>query len=78
MLQRASLSVERLAMLLAAMSADPIAPEENVVMLRESLAEHYQREEFRKCASMGDLIRESLVTIQLRTQGKGALQMDSV
>ncbi len=75
MLQRASLSEERLAMLLAAMSGDRISKPENVAMLRESLAEHYQRDEFRKCASMGELVRESLSAIRTRMQGKNKLEL---
>lgn len=70
MLHRASLSVDRLSMLLAAMSSDPIAPEENLRLLRESLAEHYQREEFRSSRSMGELVRLSLEVIRQRMQGK--------
>ncbi len=70
MLHRASLSVDRTsAMMLAAMSEDEIAPQENVVMLRDSLAEHYQRVEFKTCASMGALVKESMAAIRLRTVG---------
>ncbi len=75
MLQRASLSEERLAMLLAAMSEDAIAPQENVYSLREALAEHYQRSEFLKCESMGELVRQSLAAIQVRMTGKGRIEM---
>lgn len=75
MLQRASLSEERLAMLLAAMSEDAIAPQENVYSLREALAEHYQRSEFLRCESMGELVRQSLAAIQVRMTGKGRIEM---
>lgn len=75
MLQRASLSEDRLAMLLAAMSDDAIAPMENVGLLRDSLAEHYGRSEFKKCASMGDLVRESLAAIRIRMKGKNKLEL---
>src|SRR5471032_1117493 len=63
MLQRSSLAAERLGLLLQEMSRDPIAPPEKVRSLRESLAEHYQRPEYLKCESMGELIRENLESI---------------
>jgi hypothetical protein len=65
MLQRAAVTEERLGMLLRAMSADPIAPEENVHELRAALAEHYQRSEYMRCESMGALVRENLESIRL-------------
>jgi hypothetical protein len=63
-LQRAELSHARLPPLLAAMERDPIAPHENVVTLRESLAEHFQSAGFLKCESMGALVRENLETVR--------------
>ena len=59
-LQRAELAEARLAALLGAMSGDPIAPVENVRQLRESLAEHFQEPGYRRCESMGEIVRESL------------------
>jgi hypothetical protein len=63
-LQRASLASERLSLLLHDMARDPIAPYENVVMLREALAEHYGRRDYLRCESMGALIRENLESIR--------------
>lgn len=65
MLQRKAITEERLDMLLRTMSADPLAPRENVLELREALAEHYGRGEYLRCDSMGDLIRENLESIRL-------------
>ncbi len=65
MLQRAAVTEERLGMLLRAMSSDPIAPVENVHELRAALADHYQRAEYLRCESMGDLVRENLESIRL-------------
>jgi hypothetical protein len=64
-LQRAAIIEDRLATLLAAMSADELAPAENVRELREALAEHYQRADYLRCHSMGDLVRENLHSIRL-------------
>ncbi|MEY4939379.1 MAG: hypothetical protein RIQ93_1114 [Verrucomicrobiota bacterium] len=63
-LQRASLASERLSLLLHDMARDPIAPNENVLLLREALAEHYGRKEYLRCESMGALIRENLESIR--------------
>ena len=65
MLQRAAVTEERLGMLLRAMAADPIAPDENVRELRAALAEHYRRPEYMQCESMADLVRENLQSIRL-------------
>lgn len=46
----------RLAPLIEAMRHDTIAPRENVMALRESLAEHYGDDAFRKCESMGEVL----------------------
>jgi len=64
-LQRAAIIEDRLAMLLDAMSADELAPAEHVRELRVSLAEHYQRDDYLRCESMGALVRENLATIRL-------------
>ena len=64
MLQRADLAHLRLGRLLAEMVGDPIAPVEKVAELRAGLAAHYQRTEFLRCASMGELVRESLASIR--------------
>jgi hypothetical protein len=60
LLQRAELSQPRLGPLLEAMEDDAIAPEENIIMLRQGLAEHFQNDGFLACESMGALVRESL------------------
>jgi hypothetical protein len=60
LLGRAEASQHRLDLLLDAMSGDEIAPEENVVMLRQGLAEHFDAEVFLKCESMAALVRENL------------------
>jgi hypothetical protein len=65
MLQRAAIIEDRLAMLLAAMSNDDLAPASHVHELREGLAEHFQREAYRRCQSMGELVRENLESIRL-------------
>jgi hypothetical protein len=63
-LQRAGLASERLSLLLHDMARDPIAPIEKVRELRASLAEHYGRDAYLRCESMGALIRENLESIR--------------
>jgi hypothetical protein len=67
-LQRAELAAIRLNSLLTAMKSDPIAPEENVHSLREGLAAHFQVGRFQQCATMGELVNESLHTVRERIQ----------
>ena len=43
------------------MENDTIAPIENVLILRQELAEHYQAKSFLSCRNMGEVLRESLV-----------------
>lgn len=69
MLQRAAVTEDRLALLLHAMSGDPLAPLENVHELRVSLADHYKRREYLACESMGALVRENLESIRLAVAG---------
>lgn len=64
MFQRAEIAAHRLGYLLEEMSIDPIAPTEHVHMLRDGLAEHYKRNEYRQCESMGALVRENLESIR--------------
>jgi hypothetical protein len=64
MLQRAELASQRLGLLLGEMARDPIAPLEKVHELRASLAEHYQRDDYLRCESMGELVRENLESIR--------------
>jgi hypothetical protein len=46
--------------LLDAMSADYIAPQENVYQLRDELADHYKSSSFKKCRNMGEIVKMSL------------------
>ncbi|SFF57958.1 hypothetical protein [Thermoflexibacter ruber] len=46
--------------IMGAMIPDKIAPEENVISLREELAQHYQNSKFLRASSMGDILKESL------------------
>ncbi len=64
MLQRAELASQRLGLLLGEMARDPIAPLEKVHELRAGLAEHYQRDDYLRCESMGELVRENLESIR--------------
>jgi len=43
---------------------DPIAPPENVVSLREGLADHFQSSNYLKCETMGALVRENLASLR--------------
>jgi hypothetical protein len=74
MLQRAELAAARLAALLAAMHNDPIAPPENVAMLRAGLAEHFHDAGYLRCETMGAIVEQSLHALRdnLR-QGLGSL-----
>ena len=62
--QRAELARARLGSLLVEMSADQLAPIAKVHTLRASLAEHFQRDEYLSCESMGALVRQNLVTLR--------------
>jgi hypothetical protein len=72
MLQRAELAASRLGLLLDEMERDPISPPEKVHQLRDSLAEHYGRPEYKSCGSMGALVRENIESIR-RHVGRPAL-----
>jgi len=63
-LQRAALASERLGLLLHDMADDFLSPPEKIHLLRESLAEHYQRTDYLRCESMGALIRQNLESIR--------------
>jgi len=62
--RRVKSSSGRLEDLLGTMAQDAVAPPENVRQLAESLATHYGRESFRRCRSMGELVIESLSTLE--------------
>ncbi len=64
LLQRASLASVRLSLLLHEMARDPISTTEKVHELRASLAEHYGRDAYLRCESMGALVRENLESIR--------------
>ncbi|MDP1579809.1 MAG: hypothetical protein Q8M02_05990 [Candidatus Didemnitutus sp.] len=68
MLQRAELASLRLNALLEAMTADPIAPPENVHQLREGLADHYGSKDFLSCTTMGQLVHQSLEKTRARIE----------
>ena len=79
MLARAELAASRLALLLAVMERDLIAPEENVRTLREGLAEHFKNDRYLRCESMGALVRENLEMLRTNIhQGLGALKADQI
>jgi hypothetical protein len=74
MLARAEIAAARLSGLLDAMEHDPIAPEENVRLLREGLAEHFKSTRYLRCTSMGALVRENLAMLrQNQSAGLGSL-----
>jgi hypothetical protein len=77
LLQRAELARERLDLLLDAMAANVIAPEENVLVLRQGLAEHFEADVFLQCESMAALIRENLRQIRIE-DAHGQLAADPV
>ncbi len=54
--------------LMEVLSEDVIAPEDNVVRLREQLADHYAHGAFRKCQTMGELVNKSLSVLLDRNQ----------
>ena len=57
---RVRVSHGRLRNLLAVMAEDIIAPDRNVDLLRDQLAEHYQNPDFSGCLTMGELVRTSI------------------
>jgi hypothetical protein len=42
------------------MAKDELSPKENVILLREELAKHYNNNQFLKCETMGQIVRISL------------------
>jgi hypothetical protein len=67
-LQRAAIIEDRLAQLLNAMSEDTLSTADNVRELRTTLAEHYGRDAYLRCESMGALVRENLESIRLNVE----------
>jgi hypothetical protein len=60
MLQRSDIAAHRLRGLMQVMVRDRIAPDEKVHQLRESLAEHFHSDNYLRCETMGELVRENL------------------
>lgn len=56
----------RLRILLDAMVQDPLSNPEKITQLREELAAHYKDASFLLCTSMGQLVRNSLETLEER------------
>ncbi len=67
-LQRSLIIGERLESLLTAMSADTISTESNIHELRVALAEHYGRDAYLSCTTMGELVRQNLESIRLNVE----------
>jgi hypothetical protein len=65
LLQRADAAQQRLDILLDAMHGDVIAPDGNVIRLRQGLAEHFDADAFLKHESMAALVRENMHQIRL-------------
>ena len=63
-LVRARAVKELIDLLLRAMQADHIAPDENVYQLRHDLAQLYHDDEFLQCQNMGDMLRTSLKMLE--------------
>ncbi len=63
-LHRADLASVRLEWLLNEMVLDPISPPAKVHDLRAQLAAHFKRDDYLRCESMGELVRENLVSIR--------------
>lgn len=62
---RIRVEMVRLHDLMHMMRQDDIAPHEHVLSLRQSLARHYQQNDFLRCTTMGDLVWRSLETISV-------------
>jgi len=64
-LHRAAITEEKLGQLLGAMALDEISPMAHRVELREALANHFKRDAYLQCKTMGELVRENLETIRI-------------
>ena len=60
MAQRIKASLYSVKDLLKAMRKEPIAPKENVIQLREELADFYKNDKFLKARNMGGVLQTSL------------------
>jgi hypothetical protein len=63
---RMKMERSRLDDLLDQMESESIAPMENIMKLREDLAQFYENREFLACQSMGELVRMSLEMLLLK------------
>ena len=61
MASRCKKNIRLLKNIMVAMENDTIAPIENVLVLSQELAEHYQNDCFLKCRNMGEVLRKSLI-----------------
>ena len=67
MIRRIQLVQQRVRSLIREMVHDRISTPEKVAQLRESLAEHYENDEFLYCTNMGEVLRTSINTILSRS-----------
>ncbi len=67
--RRTNVASLRLKSLLRVMRSEELAPREHVLQLREELSAHYKNDVFRKCETMGDLVRQSLDLVIEKARG---------
>ena len=56
---------EKLGAILSAMAADQISTPEHRTELRHGLADHFKRDAYLQCNTMGEFVRENLESIRL-------------
>jgi hypothetical protein len=64
-LNRAAVTEEKLGAILGAMALDSIAPPEHRAELKQALADHFKRDAYLRCNTMGELVRENLESIRI-------------
>lgn len=64
-LNRAAMAEEKLGAVLSAMATDQISTPEHRTELKHGLADHFKRDAYLKCNTMGELVRENLESIRL-------------
>jgi hypothetical protein len=62
--RRIKSSSGRLEDLLAVMARDELAPASHVKSLAEDLSDHYGRQQFKRCTTMGELVMEHLASLE--------------
>ncbi|MGF1531123.1 MAG: hypothetical protein ACFCU4_07155 [Puniceicoccaceae bacterium] len=72
LIRRIQLVHKRIRSLLSEMAHDRLSTPEKVAALRESLAEHYENDDFLYCINMGEILRESLMTLIARNNRPSA------